>query len=212
MDREVTWSDLRLSRIILAAFLRVTYLGAIIANPEEGMATHSSVLAWRIPVERGAWQATVHQIAKCRTQLSEAQHIANPREVCCSWTNWGNSLVVQRLRLWTFTAKGWGAVSDWGTKIPRATRHSQKLKNKKIKKQLCCVCLVTQSCPTLWPVDCSPPGSSVHGDSPGKNTGVGSHALLQGIFPTQKSNQGLLHWIRYQLSYQGNPKINSIRS
>ena len=30
---------------------------------------------------------------------------------------------------------------------------------------------------------CSPPGSSVHGDSPGKNTGVGCHALLQGIFP-----------------------------
>ena len=37
----------------------------------------------------------------------------------------------------------------------------------------------------------SPPGSSVHGDSPGKNTGVGSHALLQGIFPTQGSNPGL---------------------
>ena len=34
-------------------------------------------------------------------------------------------------------------------------------------------CLVTQSCPTLFnPVDCSLPGSSVHGDSPGKNTGV----------------------------------------
>ena len=34
-------------------------------------------------------------------------------------------------------------------------------------------CLVTQSCPTLCnPVDCSPSGSSVHGDSPGKNTGV----------------------------------------
>ena len=32
---------------------------------------------------------------------------------------------------------------------------------------------------------CSPPGSSVHGDSPGKNTGVGCHLLLQGIFPTQ---------------------------
>ena len=32
---------------------------------------------------------------------------------------------------------------------------------------------------------CSPPGSSVHGDSPGKNTGVGCHALLQGIFPAQ---------------------------
>ena len=35
------------------------------------------------------------------------------------------------------------------------------------------------------PVDCSPPGSSVHGDSLGKNTGVGFHSLLQRIFPTQ---------------------------
>ena len=33
------------------------------------------------------------------------------------------------------------------------------------------------------PMDCSPPGSSVHGDSPGKNTGMGCHALLQEIFP-----------------------------
>ena len=35
------------------------------------------------------------------------------------------------------------------------------------------------------------PGSSVHADSPGKNTGVGCRALLQGIFPTQGSNPGL---------------------
>ena len=75
---------------------------------------------------------------------------------------------------------------------------------------LCCavLCLVTQSCPTLCNLmDCSPPGSSVHGDSPGKNTGVGCNALLQGIFPTQGLNPGLPHcrWIRYQLSYQGSP-------
>ena len=40
-----------------------------------------------------------------------------------------------------------------------------------------------------------------------KNTGVGSLSLLQGIFPTQKSNWGLLHcrWILCQLSYQGSP-------
>ena len=39
------------------------------------------------------------------------------------------------------------------------------------------------------------------------NTGVGSLSLLQGIFPTQESNWGLLYcrWILYQLSYQGNP-------
>ena len=31
---------------------------------EEGMATHPSILAWRIPMDRGAWQATVHEITK----------------------------------------------------------------------------------------------------------------------------------------------------
>ena len=41
---------------------------------------------------------------------------------------------------------------------------------------------------SLGPMDCSPPGLSVHGDSPGKNTGVGA-ALLQGIFPTQDRTQ-----------------------
>jgi len=42
-------------------------------------------------------------------------------------------------------------------------------------------------------MNCIPPDSSVHGDSLGKNPGVGCHALLQGIFPTQGSNPGLLH-------------------
>ena len=55
-----------------------------------------------------------------------------------------------------------------------------------------------QSCPTLCdPMDCSPPGSSVHRDSPGKNSGVGCHAFLQGIFPTQVCSPCLLcllHW------------------
>ena len=54
--------------------------------------------------------------------------------------------------------------------------------------------LVAQSCPTLCdPMDFSLPSSSVHGNSPGKNTGVGCHALLQGIFPTQGSNPRLPH-------------------
>ena len=60
-------------------------------------------------------------------------------------------------------------------------------------------------CLTLYdPTDCSPPGSN-HGDSPGKNTGVGSHSLLQGILPTQGSNLHLLHcrWIPSCLSHQG---------
>ena len=55
-----------------------------------------------------------------------------------------------------------------------------------------------QSCPTLCgPMDHSLPGSSVHGILSGKNTGMGCHALLQGIFPTQGLNPHLLcllHW------------------
>ena len=78
------------------------------------MATHSSILAWRIPMDRGAWWATV------------------------------------------------------------------------------LLCLVTQSYPTLFNLmDCSLPGASLHGDFPGKDTGVGCHALLQGILTTQGSNPGI---------------------
>ena len=61
---------------------------------------------------------------------------------------------------------------------------------------------VTQSCPTLQPHWLYSPQNSL-----GQNTGVGSHSLLQGIFPTQGSNPGLPHCrqILYQLSYQGSP-------
>ena len=71
------------------------------------------------------------------------------------------------------------------------------------------LCLVTQSHLMLCdPMDCDSPGSSVHGDSPGKNTGVGCHALLQGIFPTQGLNPGLPHCrqILYHLSHQKSPR------
>ena len=38
---------------------------------EKEMATHSSILAWRIPMDRGAWWATVHGVANCETQLRD---------------------------------------------------------------------------------------------------------------------------------------------
>ena len=56
-----------------------------------------------------------------------------------------------------------------------------------------------QSCLTLCdPMDCRPPGSSVLWDSPGKNTGVGCHAL-QGIFPTRGLNPRLLRLLNWQV-------------
>ena len=42
---------------------------------EEGMVTHSSILAWRIPMNRRTWQAMVHGVAKSQTQLSELAHM-----------------------------------------------------------------------------------------------------------------------------------------
>ena len=65
-----------------------------------------------------------------------------------------------------------------------------------------------QSCLTLCdPMDCSLATLLHPWDSAGKNTGVGCHALLQGILPTQGSKPGLLHWkqILYHLSHQGSP-------
>ena len=46
---------------------------------EEGMATYSRILAWKIPMDREAWWAIVHGVTKSQTQLSnEAQHIIQP--------------------------------------------------------------------------------------------------------------------------------------
>ena len=77
----------------------------------------------------------------------------------------------------------------------------QKAKNVTATHACSVVSVVSNS---LGPKDGSPPGSSVYGDSLGKNTGVSCHVLLQGIFPIQGLNPGLLHcrWIFYHLSYQ----------
>ena len=72
------------------------------------------------------------------------------------------------------------------------------------------------TCESEWSSSCSVVSYSLrpHGlhspwNSPGHNTGVGSLSLLQGIFPAQVSNPGLLHcWqILYQLSHKGSPGI-----
>ena len=63
---------------------------------------------------------------------------------------------------------------------------------------LCLLCFVTQSCSTLGhPMNCSRSGPFVQENTPGKNTGVGCHALPQGILPTQGLNPGLPHCSRF---------------
>ena len=63
-----------------------------------------------------------------------------------------------------------------------------------------------------YPMDCSPPGSSLHGDFLGKDTGVGCHVFLQEIFLTQGSNLHLLHLLHWQAGFlplllPGKPKF-----
>ena len=81
-----------------------------------------------------------------------------------------------------------------------------------IYDRLCC----SWSLSHVWLCDpmnciCSLPGSSVHGNSPGKNTGVGCHAFLQGIFPTQGLNPSLPHhkWILYHKANSSRRHKNS---
>ena len=80
--------------------------------------------------------------------------------------------------------------------------------------RLCCCFSCSAVSDSLRPIDCSPPGSSAHGDSSGKNIGVGCHSLLQGIFLTQGLKPVLLHCkqILYHLSHQGNPSCTEHRA
>ena len=75
---------------------------------------------------------------------------------------------------------------------------------------ICRAC--AQSCLTLRPHRLQPTRLLCPWDSPGKNTGLGCHACLQGIFPIQGSNPGLLRCrqILYCLSHQGSPYISYI--
>ena len=72
-------------------------LGSIpgVDDPLEDMATHLSVLAWGIPMDRGAWQATVHGIANCWTRLSD---LVQDSTITLHYSYWG----------W-----GWGVGVGW---------------------------------------------------------------------------------------------------
>ena len=91
--------------------------------------------------------------------------------------------------------------------------HSNNVHSEDIVDGSCAApCLIAQSCPTLCDLTgYILPGSSVYGDSPGKNTGVGCYALLQGIYSTQESNSALPHCrqILYHLSHQGSTPQNT---
>ena len=143
------------------------------------MATHSSVLAWRIPwtEEPGGLQSIgLHRVRHDWGDLARTH----------AHTHW----VRERKEKYDFKVFG---RRDWqdGSTI----KNEKECSGKKVK--------VAQSYPTL----CDPMDSPWY--SLGQNTGVGSHSLLQGIFPAQGLNTGLPYCgqILYQLSHRGSQRI-----
>ena len=136
----------------------------------------------------------------------EAHHLALKPEVTTPTESLGPEIQysfphVCRVCIHRVNQHGWKTLPPKFQRVPKRILDLQRF-----AQRLHCAVLrsAAQSCLTLFdPTDCSPPGSSVYGNSPGKNTGVGFHALFQGIFPTQGSIPGLLHCRQalYHLSY-----------
>ena len=115
-----------------------------------------------------------------------------------SLLSWGAEVGVQEQQILARMPERW-----WGLVVRKLGKAASGLGTP--GERCVCVSVSAQSCLILCnPMDYSLPGSSVHGNFhsrklslPDKNTGVGCHLLLQGLFPSQGSNPGLfrlLHW------------------
>ena len=151
---------------------------------EEGIATHSSILAWRM---HGLYRPWDHTESGTTEWLKVSDSL------------WLHGLQSTRLLCpWDFPGKNVGVVCHFllkgGFLTPGLNLHCKQIlywpscqgspppPKQTISRAVLSCSVISDS---SWPVDCSPPGSSVHGGSPGKSTGVGCRALLQRIFTTQ---------------------------
>ena len=177
------------------------------------MATHSSVLAWRIP---GMGWILIGCSPWGRQELDTTERLHFHFSLSCIGEGNGNPFQCSCLG----ESQGRGSLVGchlWGhteSDMTEATQQQQQQQCIYINAILpicpswvfVCLCvLITQACMTAipWTIACL----LCPWNAPGKNTRVGSHALLQGIFLTQGSNPGLLHCrqILYHWSYQVSP-------
>ena len=130
-------------------------------------------------MDKEAWRAAVHRVAKVRHNWAAE----------LKWTE----MKAKMLNEWTST-RSWA----WAhCNISASWWHTRRLHDSSKWKSLHCVQL------------CDPMNYTSSWNSPCKNAGVGCHAVLQGIFPTQRWNPGLPHCTQtlYQLSHKGSPRI-----
>ena len=174
---------------------------------QKAMATYSNALAWKIPWTEEPGRLQFMRSWRVRHDWATSLSLSFIREGS------GNPLQCSCLknprdgRAWWAAICGVAQSQTWLKWLSSRSSHCQTFLHYQPH-----VCLVAQSCLTLWnPMECSLPGSSVLGNSPNQNTGVGCHALLQGIFPSQESNPGLPHCRRilYQLSYSESPYVKN---
>ena len=128
-------------------------------------------------------------------------HIHTPH----THTQWNIAEPLKRMKTATAGVNGEGMIFSEISQIDKYCVLSLKCGIQKIKQRKS-----ESVSPTLCnSMDCSPPGWLLcPWNSPGKNTGVGCHSFLQGIFPAQGLNPGLLHCrqILFCLSHQGSPQ------
>ena len=121
---------------------------------EKGMATHSSTLTWRIPMDRGAWQATVHGVPNSQTWLTMPTAAADRYMI--------ERKIIDIDKLWASYAKDNCLFPHWLATVARI---------------LCCCRSAVER--RVRPHRQQPTRLPRPWDSPGKNTGVGRHCLLQ---------------------------------
>ena len=162
---------------------------------EEGTATHSSILAWRIP-----WTE----------EHGRLQSIGSQSQTWLKWLSMAISTTQVRMKTRARQDGHWYQLTIQRRGLVCSYFSFNFISFLLIRQHvLCCAQLLShvQLFLTPWTVARKAPLSMRH--SPGKNTGVGYHALLQEIFSTQGENPGLpqCRQILYHLNYQGSPRI-----
>ena len=188
MDRGAWWAavlGVAKTRTRLSDFTFTLHFHAL----EKEMATHSRVLAWRIPINKEAWWATVHGMARVRHNLT----IISPPQ---TYTNFN----IEQKTMILFISEFYEPNKSLIQKI--SDKDSTKRKNYSPT-------LLLSESHSVVSNSSQPHGLYSPRDYPGQNTGVGNGSLPQEIFPTQGLNPGIPHCkqLLYQLSHQENPRI-----
>ena len=151
------------------------------------------------PMDRGAWKAAVHGVAKSRTWLSDFTFTFHFHALEKEMATYSSVLA------WRIPGMaGPGGLPSMGShRVGHDWRNLAVASSYKYIESIVHESHSVMS-NSLWPHRLHSPWNS-----PGQNTGVGSCSLLQRIFPTQGSNPGVLYCrqILYQLRHQGSPRI-----